>query len=72
MSTFCQSTEWFSYNKGLFASRFVSYESIQRKKGRGKKDMKLTIFLGSSLLPVSLSDFLGSEIRGRGKGKVHL
>lgn len=34
--------------------------------------MKLPIFLGSSLLPAYLSDFLGSEIRGPSKAKVHL
>ena len=68
----CQSIEWFSSNNGLFTSRFVSYESIQRKGGRGEKDVKLTIFLGSSLLPASVSDVLGSEIRGPCKRKVHL
>lgn len=68
----CQSIEWFSSNNGLFTSRFVSYESVQRKRGRGEKVVKLTIFLGSSLLPASVSDFLGSEIRGPCERKVHL
>lgn len=57
---------------GFFTSRFVSYESIQIKRGRGEKDVKITLFLGSSLLPTSASDFLGSEMRGSCKRKMHL
>lgn len=34
--------------------------------------MKLTVALGSSLLPASVSDLLGSEIRGSCKRKVLL
>lgn len=53
-----------SYNNGLFTSRLVSSESIQRKRGRGKKDGKLIIFQGSVLLPGSVADILDSEVRG--------
>lgn len=40
----CQGIEWISSNEGIFTSRFVSYESIHRKRRGGEKDVKLTIF----------------------------
>lgn len=68
----CQCIEWFAFNEGLFTSRFVSQESIHRKRRRGEKGVKLIIFLGSSLSPASVSDFLGCVIRGLCKRKGHL
>lgn len=51
-----QCIEWFSSNKGPFTSRFAIYT-----EGGGEKGMKLSIFLGSSFPPASVSWAVRSE-----------